>query len=112
MARRTEAGVAISGVLWTCSDPETWDAGQWDLCYRSRAEGRSPRGWYLGGDGMDHVAWAARRLDDALKVATLLILGEWHRTGLRDRTGRPFWRNAATGAERAQDDLTAELEVT
>jgi hypothetical protein len=69
-------------------------------------------GWYLWneGSGDGHRQWAARKVEDALKVATILILGEWRR-GLRDRDGTPTWRHTQTGEVRRQPDLLTGLKV-
>lgn len=69
-------------------------------------------GWYLWNESTSegHRQWAARKVEDALKVATILILGEWQRE-LRDRDGTPTWRHAKTGKVCRQPDLLTGLRV-
>jgi hypothetical protein len=105
----------VGGLIWT-TDGDSWDtwhaAERWLLGQHRRRDGHVSRdGWYLQGrsDAGDIFAWAGSRIDHALKVASLLVLGAWDRTGLREPDGTVMWRNAATGEERREPEVLAEL---
>jgi hypothetical protein len=102
----------IGTLSWT-TDGDTWHAaGGWRLVQHRRRDGHVSRdGWYLRGPGIDDCVWAGSRTSYALAVATLLALGEWDRTGLRDLDGTPTWRSTATGEVRREPEVLAEMEA-
>jgi hypothetical protein len=66
-------------------------------------------GWYLAGPGVDDWVQAGSRIEYAVKVATVLVLGKWDRTALRDPDGTPTWRNLETGEVRREPEVLAVL---
>jgi hypothetical protein len=105
----------IGDVSWIRTG-DTWEArhgtGFWWISRHRRRDGHVSRnGWYLNDWASDHLQWAGSTIDHALKIATLLALGEWWRTGLREPDGTPTWRNAA-GDVKPEPELLADLKVT
>lgn len=94
------------GLSW-----EAWHDGRTRTLIRHRRrDGHvSANGWYLGDWNSNHLQWAGSAINDALKVATVLVLGEWWRSG-RERDGTPTWRNRAGDVQR-EPDLLAGLKV-
>ena len=107
---------AVGDVYWSGDGDLRWETprmGDLWVLERLGALRNVKSGWYLRKEGSDyrgHGQWAARKVEDALKVATILILGEWRRE-LRDRDGTPTWRHAETGEIRRQPDLVDHLAV-
>ena len=107
----------IGALTWTAGEDGDWETatpkGDWWLLRKhSRCDGHFDRaGWYVtkfNEDSDTWWQWAARLIDHAFRVATVIALGEWHRTGVREFDGTPTWRNAA-GEVRPQPGVLATL---
>jgi hypothetical protein len=106
---------AVGDMYWSGDGDFRWETPRMGDLWVLERLGRLrdvKSGWYLRneGSGDGHRQWAARKVEDALKVATILILGEWRRE-LRDRDGTPTWRHAETGEVRRQPDLLTGLKI-